>query len=202
MPNTCFNPKELQDLFDEAEVLMKKIEIVYDDKYFAPASNELRYAFRHYLKYQTENSEEDYVKAKNHILRAIYDAKEFIITTFLERIKDFEKEYRSVAITAVITDWIGIRKKLNETNKLLSESKELKENPSVFNKIHDDLSDIVKTIDAAIPELDKMRKNDFLTKFIPIAIAIISILCSLFIASNASENCPKNSDLPAKQIEE
>ncbi|MCL2845469.1 MAG: hypothetical protein FWE23_08480 [Chitinivibrionia bacterium] len=202
MPNTCSDSKELQDLFDEAEMLMKKIELVYDDKYFAPASNELRYAFGHYLKYQNGNNEEDYTKAKNHIQRAIYDAKEFIATTFLERIKDFEKEYKSVAITAVVSDWICIRKKLNEINKQLSESKELKESMSLFNEMYVDLSDIVKTVEAAIPELDKMRRSDFLAKFIPIAIAIISILFSIFIASNTCWDSSGVLGFPARHINE
>jgi hypothetical protein len=185
LPNTHSETKdrakELFALFNNVEMLMKKIELEYDDKFFAPALNEIRYAFFDYFTYQIQNDETAYVEAKRHIQRAIDDAKEFIINTFLVRIRDFEKAYQSVIISNIIKDWIEIRKELNRINKSLTEhNKEWKENSVAFDKEYKYLLNVMDIIDAAIPELNKLRLSDFLIKKMPIIIGIIGIFVTIY----------------------
>jgi len=174
---------ELLSLFNKAENLMKIIEIEYGGNHFTPATNELRYAFGHYLKYQSQNDAVDYTETKSHILRAIYDAKEFIMVTILERIKDFEEEYMSVSICSVVSDWVNISKKLNEIkDAIIFESKKLRDDDCEFTNMYEYLKETQKTIRAAVPELEKMRKQNFFNKFIPIAIGVLCTVSGILIA--------------------
>ena len=173
--------KDLSVLLDEAERAMKKIEIK-TGKFFSPSLNEIRYSFIHYLKYQNEKNEDDYLRAKNHILRAIYDAKDAMLMGMLDNIYDFEKAYKSVSICSVIPNWVDINSKLNDIRECLSD-KNFKNRYAEFDEAHNYLENLVKTINAAIPELDKIRRNDFwCNPFLVATItAVITALISYFI---------------------
>ncbi|MDR0516416.1 MAG: hypothetical protein LBH25_05155 [Fibromonadaceae bacterium] len=170
--------QNLKNLFDEAEFLEKELEIE-SSAYFQPSVNELRYAGRHLLQYLVSKKEEDYEESKVHILRAIYDARDMLLLLYYEKIKEFEKSYKSVSISSSITNWVQIRARLNKT-KMLSADPEFKnKNREEFDKIYNEVKNIWTLMDAAIPELDKQlntfRRNTIITA-ISVAVAIISAI--------------------------
>jgi hypothetical protein len=123
--------------------------------------------------------EEDYDESKAHILRAIYDARDMSLLLLYEKIKEFEKFYKSISISNSITNWVQIRAKLNKI-KMLSADPEFKnKNREEFDKTYNEVKDIWALMDAAIPELDKQRnssrRNTVITA-VSVMIAVISAI--------------------------
>jgi hypothetical protein len=177
------NVKELLGLLDTAEQYMKLVELE-TGKYCEPSANELRYALRHFLEYFEfeEEKENKYLKAKNHISRAIYDAKEIVLMLYLDRAKDFQDKYKTISITDVIKDWVDIRKTLNNAKSRLLDKK-FKEDMNSFDVVYKDLKIIMETMDAAIEELDKKliySKKNHLYFAISIIITAISLIVAVF----------------------
>jgi hypothetical protein len=170
--------QNLKKLFDEAEFLEKELEIE-SSAYFQPSVNELRYAGRHLLQYLVNKKEDDYEESKAHILRAIYDARDMLLLLYYEKIKEFEKSYKSVSISSSIANWVQIRVKLNKIKTLSADPEFKNKNREEFDKTYNEVKDIWTLMDAAIPELDKQlnssRKNTIIT-IVSIAVAIISAI--------------------------
>ena len=98
---------EVKKLFKLAEQYIKEIEIL-GSAVQMPAINELRYVAYHVLKSIDESgniSEAEFIKAKSHCHRAMYEALEAGIMVCLEAIKKFQDEYRWLVVTEVIRDY-------------------------------------------------------------------------------------------------
>ena len=98
---------ELKKLFDLAEKYAKEVEML-ESAVVVPAINELRYAGHHILSAIDDEgsiAEDELTKAIGHCQRAMYEACEAGITFCLDKIKDFNEEYRDVVINEVITNY-------------------------------------------------------------------------------------------------
>jgi len=166
--------KKFADLFTEAEFLEKELE-VESSSYFQPSINELRYAGKHISQYLVKRENIDYERAMSHVLRAVYDARDMLMLLRLEKINDFEKLYKSVSITICLTNWAYIRAEVNKIKKLAS-NPEFRNNRKEFDEACKSLRDIWALLEAAIPELDKLRNSNKKN----LVIAIISVIIAIF----------------------
>jgi hypothetical protein len=170
--------QNLKKLFDEAEFLEKELEIE-SSAYFQPSVNELRYAGRHLLQYLIGKKDDDYDESKAHISRAIYDARDMLLLLYYDKIKEFEKSYKSVSISNSIANWIQVRARLNKIKTLSADPEFKNKNREEFDKTYNEVKDIWALMDAAVPELDKQlnssKKNAAVT-VISVAVAIISAI--------------------------
>lgn len=113
--------------YEIAEQKMKLVEGIDDDLYI-PSVNELRYAGCHLSKatvapdFGTINGELD--KAKKHCKRAIYDALEVGITYYLETLRIFLDDYRTVVISPVIPDLSDAKRKISEIRDFITKPRD------------------------------------------------------------------------------
>lgn len=116
--------KELSEAFTSvrhyyaiAEEKMKLLEGI-DGELFIPSVNELRYAGCHLSKSTVatdfETIKGELGKAKKHCKRAIYDALEVGITYYLERLRVFQEDYKTVVLSPIISDLSVIQAKIVE----------------------------------------------------------------------------------------
>lgn len=114
MSHTTTMPGALCKAFSEAEDALKRCERI-SGEIAIPSVNQLRYALCHVL-------EGDFEAAKNHCIRAKYDAYEAIIGYFLEYIATFFGQKVSTKILdASLPEWKSIRSEFLSARKQLCE---------------------------------------------------------------------------------
>jgi hypothetical protein len=90
------NIKNICESFKAAEICTKKAE-KFNIELGIPSINELRYAGKHLCSYLTASNDDEKViqldKARNHCLRAQYDAQSAIQLFFFESIIIFDRKY-------------------------------------------------------------------------------------------------------------
>ncbi len=126
-PELCPLFQETRRQFDEAERRIKLIEREgLSDGIDIPSLNELRYVGFHLLRAFSTNSyekqKEQLDKAKRHCERASYDAMELGIIQRLEEIRIFQKDYRKITISSVVSDYLEMMEKTQEANAFIAES--------------------------------------------------------------------------------
>ncbi|MBF0284846.1 MAG: hypothetical protein HQL51_10360 [Magnetococcales bacterium] len=153
--------QEVKDLFDLAEKEIKAAERV-GSGLGIPAINELRYAGHHVLEYMTSKDIDGLERAKNHILRARYDAAEAPIILILKKLEDFQKEFSSAIITEDISEYVVQTMQLerikNEIGEISPENREryveeIRPHVAQLTEIHAHWM-------AAAPEINKRRRQE------------------------------------------
>jgi hypothetical protein len=153
--------EEVANAFSRAEEEIKKVEDLAGEVAI-PAINELRYAGYHVLQALSGNSEdqdEQFRRAKRHCERAQYDASDMGVVYLLEKIKIFVDDYKDIAITDVLPDYVGMRSKLEEINDRRADALKNSDNRNGFYESAagdlGELSDIALNFDLAREELNK-----------------------------------------------
>jgi hypothetical protein len=181
---------EISKKFSFAEKKIKSIEHLGEGLTFA-AINELRYVAFHLVKFEEledENHKEaELIKADNHCKRAIYDAAEVGIIHFLERIRLFQKDYRSVVVTDIIPDYVEFITKSKQIRDFIIEASQnsieehynRQEHYERCSKFSNELENIVNILDNSRQEINKKLKNQrivFLLSISALAFAVIGII--------------------------
>jgi len=178
---------EISELFDSAEKKIKLFEHLDDGLLFS-AVNQLRYVSFHILRYHeiTDNDQknEELRKAKNHCQRAIYDIMEIGLVHYLEQIRDFEQDYRTVVIADIVPTYLEINAMAKEVTMFLSNNtrKSLAERcddrgdnyQESIRRFHE-LHDATEPLNSARSELNKRMKNQKMTLIISIFAAALTL---------------------------
>lgn len=92
-----------------------------------PAINELRYAGRHILNGLVAKSdaekEDQFLRAKRHCQRALYDAYDGAIFYRLRCFQEFEHDYRLVSVLTVVPEFVSIKAKVMAAKKFLEDAR-------------------------------------------------------------------------------
>lgn len=180
--------QEISNLFKIAEKGLKRIERLNGVGLYFPTVNELRYVAFHILESLFASEQNDIegnlYEAREHCIRAIYDAMAVGISHLLERIKCFENDYRKINISSIIPDYIEKKKRVREIQKLLAE-RERKEYVNDYQAVLDEfeeLYDIYILFDTARDELNKKVNKlwwSVISTIIFIIIGILGIILAL-----------------------
>lgn len=112
-------------LFAEAEKRIKEIEH-FQEGLDIPAINELRYVAFHLLEALISDSaaqENHKSKIVSHIQRAIYDACEALISIHLHELRQFQDDYRLIAVSDVVKDYQSLMVEAEEAKRLISKNR-------------------------------------------------------------------------------
>lgn len=112
--------------FKDAESKIKSAELL-DQTISIPSINELRYAGHHILR-ATQLKEEDEIleeldKANRHTKRSFYDAVEASILYKLQKIENFDKEYKLIPETITVID--NYNYKLSQVSDIVQEIEDI-----------------------------------------------------------------------------
>lgn len=112
--------------FKDAESKIKSAELL-DQTISIPSINELRYAGHHILR-ATQLKEEDEIleeldKANRHTKRSFYDAVEASILYKLQKIENFDKEYKLIPETITVID--NYNSKLSQVSNIVQEIEDI-----------------------------------------------------------------------------
>ncbi len=184
---------EVIELWDEAEKLIKIGELSTGGVSIPPV-NELRYSGRHILRGITGSDPEQLKLAKRHALRAKFDAVEVIVLTYLDHIQKFDEDFRSVSITDNLPGWTEIKKRVEKAKNVLCNIKgtDREEYFRAFAELSDELTDDVRTIDAARDDLVKKLKAARWKLIGFIITLVIAGFGTLYagLSYHSSDNCP------------
>lgn len=122
--------EEIRNLYQDAERRIKEIE-VFQEELPLPAINELRYAGHHLLRAEEagaqDASDAELDKARNHCLRAIYDAEELRALSALSQFRAFNEDYRLVAVSESIPWYSEVKTQADNVSEILSNKPRLQE---------------------------------------------------------------------------
>lgn len=112
--------------FKDAESKIKSAELL-DQTISIPSINELRYAGHHILR-ATQLKEEDEIleeldKANRHTKRSFYDAVEASILYKLQKIENFDKEYKLIPETITVIN--NYNSKLSQVSNIVQEIEDI-----------------------------------------------------------------------------
>lgn len=193
---------EIIEVFRKAERNIKKIERLGEGLAF-PAVNQLRYVAFHLLRaWDTSEKEEinqdEMREALYHAHRSLHDSAEIGISYLLEYIRQFQKDYKTVAITDVVTNYLEICLRSNDAKKYLTtrtnnsvkehangesdEIKDINKTAERFDKYFELLEEDVNILKVARIELNKklkIRRNAAIGFLITTAVGVIAILITL-----------------------
>ncbi|MBC3832307.1 hypothetical protein H8K33_12355 [Undibacterium amnicola] len=144
---------EIERLFVKAEQKIKTIEHC-GDGLDIPSINELRYVARHLLTALQKSNLEELTKAKNHVKRALYDACEVLIISNLEEIKQFQNDYRLIAVTDVIKNYAELMSSAEEARSFIQETEE-----GSREDYYDKCSELVETLKRINTTLNAARSD-------------------------------------------
>ena len=127
------------------------------------AVNELRYAGRHLLNGlvsdDSNEQDEQLQRAKRHCERAIYEAYDSAIFYHFAQYDQFKADYRMVAISDVIPNFVNIEKTMNDARDFLEDARRDSDNREGYYQkaaeTHGDVSEASKTLATAREELNK-----------------------------------------------
>ena len=187
---------EISELFKNAEKRLKRSERI--ESLTFPAVNQLRYVSYHLLRaWNSEDPEkitDELRKAKYHCQRAIYDAVEICIVSYLEEIKTFKKDYQGVPIANDLPDYIEIFRRAQAAHDLIltrtDHSVEAhcdagSENYKEADLACEELAKIIAKLDLARPELNKRQRNEFIKILVAVCgtlFAFIGVIIALAVA--------------------
>ncbi|MDR1936260.1 MAG: hypothetical protein LBS49_11900 [Candidatus Accumulibacter sp.] len=116
--------------FREAERCLKRLEDETEDGLDITAVNQLRYVAFHLFAALCASEEGDENKKKEegrklkaHLDRAIYDACDGLVQFYLEQIKSFQEDYRSVVITDVLSKYFGLLRSADDAHELINQAR-------------------------------------------------------------------------------
>ena len=187
-------PSDISELFALAEEKIKLVQNLRGDITF-PAVNQLRYVAFHLLRADRESDTsrkaEEFRKAKNHCERAIYDAVEAGIVHCLDKIRVFQQDYRTVVITNVVDDYVGMCCHAAEASQFISQmtrtsigdhfdnrGDRYRESTELFEK----LLGHTEVLACARPELNKRllaNHRDYIYRTKMLIIAVLALLIAL-----------------------
>lgn len=132
-----------------------------------PAINELRYAGRHILNGLVAESdaerEDQFLRAKRHCQRALYDAYDGAIYYRLRWFQEFEHDYRLVSVSKVVPEFVPIKAKVTAAKKFLDDARtQHTARDSYYEEargVYDALKSDLALLDAARGELNKEIEN-------------------------------------------
>lgn len=121
--------EEIQSLYVLAKEQIHQLEAMGDDGLSVIAINQLRYVGEHILRASTAESDEakevELNKAEGHCWRAISDGVELGSIITLEKLKEFQKEYKGLPITEYIPEYKDIIELASNLQSLLVKSKKI-----------------------------------------------------------------------------
>lgn len=154
---------EVCTLFSNAEDKIKKVEHLAGGV-IIPAVNQLRYAGQHLVRTLNgcNNPTEELSQSINHCKRASFDACEAGLLYCLDLFKQFQDDYRTVSVVAVLPDWLKYCATAREAQNLVQISQDGDRISSYTNAENalDELLIIVSRFPDAREELNKTLKND------------------------------------------
>lgn len=120
--------EEVQSLYALAKEQISQIEAM-GDGLSVPAMNELRYVGEHILRASTaendEEKEEELRKAEVHCWRAISDGAELGSIIALEKLNEFQNEYKGLLVTEYIPEYQEIIRLASSLQSLLAKSENI-----------------------------------------------------------------------------
>ena len=163
----------------EAYILLE--ESNPDQSAYMGPINEFRNALDHIMKIIYNKDEEEFNKAKSHLLRAGCDSYEFACSEMIIFIEGLMRQYTAEEIVSVLPNYFEMRVKVIEIQEKIAEYREIKEE-KVFNYYRETISELLKYKKAILnklPFLIELHKKNTKAKnislFIGIAGAIIGI---------------------------
>lgn len=178
---------KLHNEFIQAESEIKKTEIA-DNAFPQPPINELRYSYHHFLSALRTNNEDEFRSAEKHIRRAIYDAIDIRLVTYLEAIKSFKDDFSNIPISDTINNWDRMLVQIREAQQAISDNvngDSRSQRIEVHSKHAKNLQDIYNICDANREELKKKiiaetkkTRNFIITIILSILAIVISIVLS------------------------
>lgn len=174
----CFDIQinEVIELFQKAEQVLKLSERSTLESNI-PAINELRYAGCHLTKALSTNTSydekiSDLAKAKSHCKRSFYDTIEGTILYLLEDIRQFNYDYRNVAISDLIKDYATKLKEIEDIKKTTKRIATDKEKEALYESLHARISylqSISEEFNLMRQEINKRMNSNRTTRLVTIA---------------------------------
>lgn len=153
---TEITEQELNDLFALANAELKEAEAIEGD-ILVPALNELRHGTEHRVRAEKADSEEkrrsELEKAKQHFIRAAYDALEARILFSLERFRKFQENFSKFAEKEDLPAYLDAVNTAKEIQAYLVEVTQKSEPPSF-----QELKEKAYHLDSQIEKLSENRK--------------------------------------------
>lgn len=179
--------EEVKRLFGLAQYESKKLEQMGEGLVF-PAINQLRYVGEHILRASTaknvEEAQTELDKAEAHCWRAITDCAESSSVWALEKLMNFQEEYKGLAVTNYIPEYTEILELSKKIKALLTQSEKLSPE-EYYSKINEHLPLLVEKLSVVERTRDILHKEleskQNATKKWLFGI-VISIVASLFSA--------------------
>lgn len=177
---------KVQELYALAKSQIHQIEMM-GEGLSAPAINELRYAGEHILRASTAENEEvrerELKNAEGHCWRAISDGAELGSMIALEKLREFQDEYKGLPITEYIPEYKDIIDLAVKLQSLLAKSDDI--NPRDYYRqvnehlpiLMEKLTVVEKTRDILHKELrskQRATKSWLLGLFLSIAASLLS----------------------------
>lgn len=147
--------EELEALFTLAEQKIKAIEH-NGEGLDVPSINELRYVGRHLLTALKSQNPNELSKARNHAKRALYDACEVQIVANLTLIESFQTDYRLLAVSDVVKEYVTLMAKAEKARDFIQET-ESNSREDYYKECDEKvnaLKEINKILNSARPDLN------------------------------------------------
>ena len=171
--------EEIYNLYDKAESRIKESELL-GRQVAVPAINELRYAGRHLAEAVIgHDPEANLPKAKDHALRAMYEATEMAVIYLLEQIEQFRDDFRKTIVSEVIGDYHAILVKVDEIREFISRNGSREQRAAAAIEIHQHfqmLNDLYKRLDVARDDINLKIAKENRNKFWIIATFIMMVM--------------------------
>ncbi|NTW33717.1 MAG: hypothetical protein HGB12_14035 [Bacteroidetes bacterium] len=195
------NPQYFYDLYEAFKKAKDRIECVNkicksDGVLETPSLNELRYVGFHLIKafsdINSENGQEEILRAKRHCERASYDILEIGVIYQLALFKKFKDEFKKTRISSVVKDWLDICEKIEKINAELVEHNRYDEGGEEYHKLAErkllELNGIIKKFPYYRAELRKVRKRELINNvviysgWIIAALTVIVMIIEYFLS--------------------
>lgn len=151
--------KAVESLWKDAESRLKRTEVVQQEVCVA-AINQLRYAGYHLIAaFSADDTKifgEQLSKCQVHCERASYDAIEAEVLVYLEAVRGFKEDYKTVSISVPNFDYFAVRKLALKATRDISEARSEGESRGEF---YQRLDTTCKKLGDAIIILDDVREE-------------------------------------------
>lgn len=159
---------EIKRLYELANSKIKELEVL-NQGLFVPPINELRYAGEHIVRAATADNEEaannEINQAEIHCKRAIADSSEISVLYALEKLQQFQKDYRVIPISEHIPAYQEIIELGQKLQTLIIEKEKISVD-EFFNEVNkwlpvlvEKLSEIEKSREILNKELKKKQRH-------------------------------------------
>jgi len=177
-------------LFANAEKAIKLVELTHSEL-IIPAVNELRYVGYHITNYiKNPEKTEEIDKAVGHCKRATFDAYEAGIIYYIREFQKFKDDYATVMITEVVPKYIEYCKGVIDTIDFINKTDKDTRHKNYIHcaELFDNLSGMLKDLDIARAELNKLLKKERRNSLVAICaiLALIVAIVGIFINHNNS----------------